>query len=65
MSKPEPQPEGDKGKGKGGQAAGAVAPVLRGVAFDGSGRFLLVGSEDKGAGMRLWDCDTWELQQAM
>lgn len=49
-------------QGKGQQAA---APIIRGVAFDAAGRYLLVGSEDKAAGLRLWDCTTWQLLQSM
>ena len=39
--------------------------VVRGLAFDASGRRLLAGSEDKGAGLRIWDTATWELLQSM
>lgn len=62
----EPPASGGKQKKKGKAAAEPPAPpVLRGVAFDASGRYLLVGSEDKAAGLRLWDCATWQLLQAM
>lgn len=68
ISKPEPEaaaateaaPQQQPPKGQ--QQA---APLVRGVAFDASGRHLLVGSEAKAAGMRLWDCATWELLQTM
>jgi hypothetical protein len=40
-------------------------PYVRGVAFDASGRYLLAGGEDKTAGLRVWDCATWQLLQAM
>lgn len=40
-------------------------PYVRGVAFEPSGRYLLAGSEDKAAGLRVWDCATWQLLQAM
>lgn len=63
MSKPEEgQQQQQQGKGK--QQA-TVAPIIRGLAFDASGRYLLAGSEDKAAGLRLWDCATWELLQSM
>lgn len=63
VSKPEPgQQQQQQGKG---QQAAAAAPIIRGVAFDVSGRYLLAGSEDKAAGIRLWDCATWELLQSM
>lgn len=58
------KPEAGQGQqqGKGQQAA---APFIRGLAFDASGRYLLAGSEDKAAGLRLWDCTTWQLLQGM
>ena len=54
-----------KKQGKAAAAPPPPPPVLRGVAFDASGRYLLAGSEDKAAGLRLWDCATWELLQTM
>ncbi|KAI7842826.1 hypothetical protein COHA_003572 [Chlorella ohadii] len=58
------KPEAGQGQqqGKGQQAA---APFIRGLAFDASGRYLLAGSEDKAAGLRLWDCTTWQLLQGI
>lgn len=50
---------------KGGDGKPLPPAVVRGVAFDASGRFLLAGGEDKSAGLRLWDCATWELLQTM
>lgn len=43
----------------------ATMPYVRGVAFDAAGRYLLAGSEDKAAGLRVWDCSSWELIQTM
>ena len=47
------------------QARQGAGPYLRGVAFDPTGRRLLAGSEDKAAGLRLWECGSWQLEQAM
>lgn len=46
-------------------AARAAIPYVRGAAFDASGSRLLAGSEDKAAGLRLWDSSSWELLQSM
>ena len=71
---PAPAPEGEQQqqqqpqqKGKKPPRAPVPPPLthVRGVAFDASGRYLLAGSEDKAAGVRLWDCTTWELLQSM
>lgn len=70
MSKPAAEPEPEQGQaqqkqGKRGAPRPAQPPHVRGVAFDASGRYLLAGAEDKAAGLRLWDCTTWELLQTM
>ena len=67
---PAPAPEGEQQpqqKGRKPPRAPAPPPAnhLRGVAFDATGRYLLAGGEDKTAGVRLWDCATWELLQSM
>lgn len=46
-------------------AARGAVPFVRGVAFDPSGRYLLAGTEDKSAGLRLWDAATWQLLQSI
>jgi hypothetical protein len=35
------------------------------VVFDAAGRYLLAGSEHKAAGLRVWDCSSWQLIQTM
>ncbi|PRW61612.1 tRNA (guanine-N(7)-)-methyltransferase non-catalytic subunit wdr4 [Chlorella sorokiniana] len=62
VCKPDAGQQQQQGKG---QQAAAAAPIVRGLAFDASGRYLLAGSEDKAAGLRLWDCDTWQLVQSI
>jgi hypothetical protein len=73
-AEPAPAPEGEQQqpqqqqqKSKRPPRAPVLPPLthVRGVAFDASGRYLLAGSEDKAAGVRLWDCATWELLQSM
>ncbi|KAL4452620.1 hypothetical protein ABPG75_008282 [Micractinium tetrahymenae] len=46
-------------------AARGAIPFVCGAAFDASGSRLLAGSEDKGAGLRLWDASSWELLQSI
>ncbi|KAI3432660.1 hypothetical protein D9Q98_004204 [Chlorella vulgaris] len=47
------------------KGARPAPPYLRGVVFDAAGRYLLAGSEDKAAGLRVWDCSSWQLIQTI